>query len=174
MLSEKLVDLINNQVNKEFYSAYLYLDMANFYKDNNLDGFANWFNIQAQEERDHAIGFIEFLQANGAKIVLDAIDKPDKVFNDFEEPLHAVEEHEQYVTALINKIYEAAYDEKDFKSMQFLDWYVKEQMEEEDNASSLIKKFQLFGTDAKGLYMLDSELGARSYTIASILSAAKA
>lgn len=80
MLDNKVIELLNDQVNKEFYSAYLYLDFANYYKDKGLDGFANWYNIQAQEERDHAMLFVQYLQNNNAKVILEAIDKPDKEY----------------------------------------------------------------------------------------------
>ena len=168
MLSKKVVELLNDQVNKEFYSAYLYLDMSNYYKNEGLDGFANWYKIQAQEERDHAVLFIEYLQQNGEAVVLEAIGKPDKEFSKFTDPLEAGAEHERFVTGLIHNIYAAAYDEKDFRTMQFLDWFVKEQAEEEENADDLIRKFELFGGDSKGLYMLDSELAARVYSAPSL------
>jgi ferritin len=164
MLSKKTVDLLNNQINKEFYSAYLYLDMANFYKDEGLDGFANWYRVQAQEERDHAMLFIDYMQQNGEAVVLEAIDKPDIKFRKFDDPLKEGAKHERYVTELINKIYAQVYEEKDFRTMQFLDWFVKEQAEEEDNADDMVRKFELFGSDSKGLYMLDSELAARTYS----------
>ena len=127
MLDKKVSELLNTQINKEFYSAYLYLDFANYYKEQGLDGFANWYNVQAQEERDHAVLFIQYLQNNSEKITLESIDKPDKVFDAFDQPLHASLEHEHYVTGLIHNIYDAAYTVKDFRTMQFLDWFVKEQ-----------------------------------------------
>ena len=112
--------------------------------------------------------FIQYLQNNGEKITLEAIAKPDKVFEDFRGPLTAGLEHENYVTGLIHDIYDAAYSVKDFRTMQFLDWFVKEQGEEETNASDLIKKMQLFGSDPKGLYMLDQELAGRTYAAPSL------
>ncbi|MGI5825034.1 MAG: ferritin [Bacillota bacterium] len=169
MLNTKVADLINIQINKEFYSAYLYLDFSNFFYDEGLDGFGNWYKIQAQEERDHAMLFLEYLQNNGHKPVLEAIDKPDKELTSAETVLNFGLEHEQYVTSLINEIYGAAYEVKDFRTMQFLDWFVKEQGEEEKNAEDMIKKFALFGTDAKALYMLDQELAARVYTAPSLV-----
>ncbi len=169
MLNEKVAKLLEEQINKEFYSAYLYLDFSNYYVDAGLDGFANWYRIQAQEERDHAMLFLQYLQNNGVGVKLDAIAKPDKALTDNMVPLKAALEHERYVTALINTIYEAAYSIKDFRTMQFLDWFVKEQGEEEKNAEDMIKKMELFGTDAKGLYMLNSELGARAYSAPSLV-----
>ncbi len=168
MLSRKIVDMLNAQVNAEFYSAYLYLDMANYYKDEGLDGYANWYKIQAQEERDHALLFMEYLQQNGEKVVLEAIAKPDKEFNSFIEPLKAGAEHERLVTSLINDIYAEAYEAKDFRTMQFLDWFIKEQAEEEESADDNVKKFELFGSDSRSLYELDAEMQARVYTAPSL------
>ena len=166
MLNAKVRELLNDQINKEFYSAYLYLDFSNYYERVGLDGFANWYKVQAQEERDHAMMFYQYLQDHDELVELDAIGKPDKVFNDNMGPLKAALEHERYVTALINNIYGAAYDVRDYRTMQFLDWFVKEQGEEEKTASDLITKMELFGNDPKSLYMLNSELGGRTYTAA--------
>ena len=168
-MDRKVADLLNQRVNKEFYSAYLYLDMANYYIDLDLDGFGNWYTIQAQEERDHAMLFVQYLQNNGEKVTLEAIDKPDKVFETPLDPLVAAAEHERYVTDLIHKIYEAAYEVKDFRTMQFLDWFVKEQGEEEKNADGMVRKYQLFGSDAKSLYLLNQELAARVYSAPSLV-----
>ena len=168
MLSAKVVELLNNQVNAEFYSAYLYLDMANYYKNEGLDGYYNWYKVQAQEERDHALLFMDYLQQNGVEVVLEAIAKPDKEFKAFIDPLKAGAEHERLVTSLIHDIYAVAYEEKDFRTMQFLDWFVKEQVEEEDNADDMVKKFELFGNDSKGLYQLDNELKSRVYSAPSL------
>lgn len=168
MLAPKVVELLNNQVNKEFYSAYLYLDMSNYYKNEGLDGFSNWYKIQAQEERDHALLFMDYLQMNGEAVSLETIAKPDKQFNEFIDPLEIGADHERFVTGLIHDIYGAAQEAKDFRTMQFLDWFVKEQAEEEDTADAMVKKFQLFGSDGKGLYMLDSELAGRTYTAPSL------
>ncbi len=168
MLSKKVVELLNEQVNKEFYSAYLYLDMSNYYKNEGLDGFANWYKVQAQEERDHAVLFMDYLQQNGEAVVLEAIAKPDKEYKAFIDPLNESAKHERYVTGLIHNIYAAAYEEKDFRTMQFLDWFVKEQAEEEDTSDDMIKKYELFGSDSKGLYMLDNELASRTYAAPSL------
>ena len=169
MLDKKVADLLNQQVNKELYSAYLYLDFSNYYYDEGLDGFGNWYKIQAQEERDHAMLFVQYLQNNGEKVVLEAIDKPAVALTGAKVVLEEGLKHEQYVTSLIHAIYDAAYSVKDFRTMQFLDWFVKEQGEEETNAEGLIKKFELFGGDPKSLYMLDNELGARVYSAPSLV-----
>jgi len=169
MLDPKVVQLLNQQVNKEFYSAYLYLDFSNYFYDAELDGFGNWYKVQAQEERDHAMLFVQYLLNNSEKVELDAIAKPAVALTDSRAVLAAGLEHERYVTSLIHDIYDAAYSVKDFRTMQFLDWFVKEQGEEEKNADGLVKKFDLYGNDPKSLYMLDSEMGARVYTAPSLV-----
>ena len=169
MLNAKVHELLNQQINKEFYSAYLYLDFSNYFKRRGLDGFANWYMIQAQEERDHAMLFYTYLQNENMTVTLDAIAKPDKVFESDMAVLKAGLEHEEYVTSLINDIYAAAYDVRDFRTMQFLDWFVKEQGEEETNANDMISKMELFGSDPKSLYMLNQELAARIYNPPSLV-----
>lgn len=169
MLSKEVSKLLNEQINKEFYSAYLYMDMANYYNDKNLNGFSNWFTVQTQEERDHAMLFMTYLQNNSEKVTLTEIAAPDKTFADFKAPLIAALEHERYVTASINAIYEEAMKQKDFRTMQFLSWFITEQGEEEKNAQDLIDRFELFGDDAKSLYMMDSELAARVYSAPSLV-----
>ena len=112
---------------------------------------------------------MQYLQNNGEKVTLEAVAKPDKVLKDKLEVLEFGLEHEKYVTSLIHNIYDAAYNVRDFRTMQFLDWFVKEQGEEEKNAEDMIKKMQLFGDDAKGLYMLNSEMAARVYSAPSLV-----
>lgn len=169
MLNEKVRALLNDQINKELYSAYLYLDFSIYYDRQGLDGFANWYKIQAQEERDHAMLILEYLQNNSEKVELLPVAKPDKEPKSLMDPLKMSLEHEQYVTALINNIYGEAYALKDFRTMQFLDWFVKEQLEEEKNSEDMITKMELFGNDSKGLYMLDTEYAARVYTAPSLV-----
>jgi len=169
MLDAKVRELLNEQINKELYSAYLYLDFSIYYDAQGLSGFANWYMVQAQEERDHAMLMLQYLQNNGEKVQLEAVSKPDKVLETLMDPLKMGLEHEQYVTSLIHAIYDAAYSVKDFRTMQFLDWFVKEQCEEEKTADDMIKKMELFGSDAKGLYSLDSEFAARVYTAPSLV-----
>ncbi len=164
MLNEKIAAMLNEQINKELYSAYLYLDFANYYADEGLDGFAHWYEVQAQEERDHAFMIRRYLINNGHRVVFEAVAKPDKSFHSHLDPLLAGYEHEQYVTSLITDIYHEAAGKKDYRTMQFLDWFIKEQGEEETNADDMVKKYKLFGSDAKGLYALNSELAARVYT----------
>ena len=168
-MNNKIAALLNDQINKEFYSAYLYLDMANFYDSLDLDGYANYYMIQAQEERDHALLFMKYMQSNGLKVTLEAIGKPDKVFASVSDPLEAAAEHERYVTSLINAIYHEAHEAKDYRTMKFLDWFVNEQMEEEESADSMISRYKLFGQDPRGLYLLDQECAARVYSAPSLV-----
>lgn len=169
MLDKNVIQLLNDQVNKEFFSAYLYLDFANFYEAKGLEGFANWYKIQAQEERDHAMLFYQYLHNNNQQVALEAIGKPDVNMESLMDPLKAALAHEEYVTDSIHKIYAAAQQVNDFRTTQFLDWFVKEQGEEETNANNLITKMEMFGSDPKGLYMLDNELKARVYAAPSLV-----
>ena len=171
MLNEKIANLINDQINKELYSGYLYLEFANYLEDQGLDGFANWYEIQAKEERDHAVIMRRYLLDNGYRVTLDAIAKPAASFTCPMDVFKAGVKHEQYVTSLINNIYGEAFAIKDFKTMQFLDWFIKEQVEEEKNAEDLVKKMELFGNDSKSLYLLNQELGGRTYTPTAMLNA---
>jgi len=171
MLDKKVVTLLNEQIMKELYSAYLYLDMANYYADAGLEGFENWFHIQAQEERDHAMLFRTYMINNGEKIALLPIDAPGGNYADFGEPLNTTLAHEQMVTASINAIYAAAMSVNDYRTMEFLNWFIKEQGEEEKNSIDLINKFKLFGKDPKSLYDFDKDLKARVYSAPSLIIA---
>ena len=169
MLDKNVSKLINEQVTKEFYSAYLYLDFSNYYYDLGLDGFAHWYDVQAQEERDHAMLMRTYLINNGEHVTFEEVPKPDKEYKTALDPLEMGLAHEQAVTALINRIYKAAKDVDDFRTMQCFDWFVKEQGEEEKNADDLIKKYKLFGGDPKGLYALNQELLTRVYAAPTLL-----
>lgn len=162
-MNDKVYSLLNEQVQKELYSAYLYLDMANYYSDEGLDGFSNWFYVQAQEEMSHAMLIRQYLLNNDQKVALMPIEAPGGGYKGFGDPLAQSLEHEKYVTASINTIYEAALADKDYRATEFLNWFIKEQGEEEKNATDLIRKHELFGSDAKGLYALDQELAARTF-----------
>ena len=169
MLDKKVRELINIQINKEFYSAYLYLDFSNYFNDLGLDGFAHWYDIQAQEERDHAMLMRQYLHNNGERVTFTAIDQPEKSYSSVLDVLKAGLSHEMYVTSLINTIYAAADEVHDYRTMQCFDWFVKEQGEEEKNADDLIRKYRLYGSDPKGLYSLNQELLARVYTAPSLV-----
>ena len=170
-MDAKVYELLNDQINKELYSGYLYLTFADYYEDAGLKGFANWYMIQAQEERDHALIFRKYLLENGCPVKMLAIAEPDKTFDDLMGPLEAALEHEKYVTSLINGIYAAADEVKDYRTMQFLKWFIDEQLEEEANASEMVSNMKLFGSDPRGLYELDREYLGRVYTQASPLAA---
>lgn len=170
-MDAKVHELLNAQINAELYSAYLYMSFADYYEEEGLNGYANWYMIQAAEERDHALIFRNYLHDNGQKITLGAIEQPNKTFSTFMEPLEAGLEHEKLVTSLINGIYEAAVEAKDYRTQKFLDWFIDEQLEEEANADDMITKMKLFGTDAKGLYALNAEYASRVYSTPSPLAA---
>lgn len=169
MLDQKVAELLNDQINKELYSAYLYLDMANYYIHEGLAGFGNWYNVQVQEEMSHAQLMMQYMQNNGEAVELLPIAKPDKVFSKPDDPLRMGYEHECFVTSLIHNLYEAAYAVRDFRTMQFLDWFVKEQGEEETNADGLVQKYKLFGDDKRALYMMDQEMAARVFNPPSLV-----
>jgi len=166
MLNSNVSKLLNEQINKEMYSAYLYLDMANYYINKGMNGFANWFNVQAKEEMDHAFLFTKYLQNNGFAVSLAAIAKPDKVYSSLREPLVESLKHEEFVTASIHTIFTEALKIGDYRTMEFLNWFVKEQGEEEKNATDLIVSFDLHGTP--GLFALDGQLHARQYHAPSL------
>ena len=170
MINEKISKLINEQIVKELYSAYLYMEFANICEEFGLDGFANWYEIQAQEERDHALIFRNYLVDNGVRVTFGALENPTKDFNNMKDILAAGLAHEKYITASIENIYGVAFELKEFKTMQFLDYFIKEQVEEEKNANDMITKFDLYGADSKGLYMLNQELAGRTYTPSSMLA----
>lgn len=172
-MDDRVYELLNDQINKELYSSYLYLSFADYYEEEGLSGFANWYEIQAKEERDHALIFRNYLHDNGCKVRLLAVDQPDKEFDSFLAPLEAGLEHEKYVTSLINGIYAAAAEAKDYRTMKFLDWFIEEQMEEEDTADDMITRMKLFGGDAKALYDLDQECAGRVYSVPTPLATAE-
>lgn len=170
MLSNKLQDALNQQINAELWSAYLYLSMGMHFEVEGLSGVANWFKIQFKEEQDHATIFMNYVNQRGGRVVLKAIDAVDTTW---ESPLAAFEAtlaHEKKVTAMINNLYALAEEEHDYATRDRLNWFVSEQVEEEDNARTLIDKFKMIQGNGMGLYMLNQELGARVYSAPSVLS----
>lgn len=163
MISEKLQKQLNEQIVKEFFSAYLYLSIEAYFTSLNLNGFANWFRIQAQEERDHAMMFFEYINKVGGRVTLGQIDAPQSEFASIEEALKMSLDHERFVTKSIYSIVDLAILERDHKTNQFLQWFVNEQTEEEANSENNLKKFQLVGNDGRGILMLDGEMAARVY-----------
>lgn len=163
MVSERIQKLLNEQIQKEFYSAYLYLSIEAYFQSLNLNGFANWFHIQTQEERDHAMIIFNYVNRIGGRVVLGQIDAPQVEFSSIEEALKRTLEHEQFVTKSIYNIVDVAVEERDHKTNSFLQWFVNEQVEEEENADNNIKKFEMVKDDGKGILMLDAEMAARVY-----------
>jgi len=172
MVSEKIEKLINDQIQKEFYSAYLYLSFEAYFASRNLNGFAHWFRIQAAEERDHALILINYLNQVGGRVKLQPIDAPEWNFNSIEEVMTKQLEHERYVTSQIYIIVDQAIEERDHKTNSFLKWFVDEQAEEEDTAEQNLSKVKLVGEgDGKGILMLDAEMATRTYVVPSPLAA---
>ncbi len=163
MISEKLEKAFNDQINKELYSEYLYLAMKTKFMEWNLQGFVNWFNVQVQEEHAHGMGMFDYLDERGGKIELEAIDKPEVKGNTVLEIFEQVLEHEQYVTSRINHLADVAEEVKDRAALHLLDWYIKEQVEEEANVGGLLATLRLIGDDKKALLMLDKDLAARTF-----------
>ncbi|HBU07223.1 MAG TPA: ferritin [Candidatus Magasanikbacteria bacterium] len=169
-MNNTICTALNQQINKEFFSSYLYLSMAAFFENQNLKGFANWMRVQAKEENDHAMGLYNHLLERGGKVELGEIKKPS---TDFKDILNIFEEtliHEQNITKKIHELYELSTTEKDFALQSFLKWYVDEQVEEEANAQELIDKVKILGGKGEALYLLDRELSARVYVPATILT----
>ena len=160
-MNKRVAELINDQINKEFYSAYLYLEFANYYDSIGLDGFENWYRIQAQEERDHAMLFYQYLHNNDIKVEFKAIDQPVCDLKDKMDPLKKGLEHEKYVTSRIHDMYEVALAEKDYAAQSHLKWFIDEQVEEEASASEIVEKLQMVGDNVGGLFIIDGQLGAR-------------
>jgi len=172
MISKKLEEAINAQINAEMWSAYLYLSMSAYCQDAGYPGIANWFAIQFKEEQDHAQIFYNYLISRGGRVLLKAIDA---VETKWKSPLAAFENtyaHEQKVTSLINNLMDLAVKEKDFAMQSRLQWFIDEQVEEEENAVELIQKLKMIGDNGYGMYMLDKELAARVYNQASPLATA--
>ena len=165
MLSKKMEKAINQQINAELYSSYLYLSMATYFDSKGLGGFSNWMRQQAQEELFHGMKMFDFVCERGGRVVLQAIDKPPSKWSSPLDAFQNVLAHEQKVTGLINDLVNLAIDERDHATNIFLQWFVSEQVEEEDTAGNLVDKLILIGKDANGLFMLDTELGQRIFTL---------
>lgn len=171
MLSKKVEDALNAQVNAELWSAYLYLSMAHNFEADGKPGIANWFKIQFQEEQAHAEIFMNYINQRGGRVLLKAIDAVETEWATPLDAFKATLEHEQKVTALINNLYATAESEHDYATREMLNWFVKEQVEEEDSAQELIDKFTLIGNDGMGIYSLDRELATRVFNTPAPLAA---
>ncbi|MBR6163747.1 ferritin [bacterium] len=163
MMHEKLEKAFNDQINKELYSEYLYMSMYAYFDRLNLQGFKNWMNVQMQEEHAHAMGMFNYLHERGGKVVLQAIEKPETDWASPVELFEHVLKHEKYVTSLINSLMDVADEVKDRAAVSFLDWYLKEQVEEEANVSKVLKTLKMVCDDKNSLYMFDKELAARVF-----------
>lgn len=170
MISNKISSAINAQINWEFWSGYLYLSMANHFESIGRKGIANWFRIQFKEEFAHAQIFINYLNARGAKVVLSPIKEVPSEWVSPLEAFAATLAHERQVTSLINNLYALAEEEKDFATRQMLNWFIAEQVEEEETAQDLIDNFTLVGEDGTGIYQIDAELAKRTYKAPALLS----
>ncbi len=168
-ISAEVGEILNSQINKEIYSSYLYLTFADYFESRGLKGFANWYMIQTREELAHTLIIRRYLLDNDYIPQLEAIEQPNLKFESDLEVLEAAYNHEKFITRSINECYGRAYDERDYRTMQLLDWFVKEQNEEEVNAGEMVSNMQLFGSDPHGLYSLDREYLGRKFNAPAML-----
>ena len=162
MLTEKMQTALNGQLNAELYSSYLYLSMNAYFKSVNLDGFANWMYYQAQEELEHSLKFYDFVIQRGGKVQLTQIEAPPTEWDSPMAVFEATLAHEQKVTGLINDLVEIALEERDHATNIFLQWFVSEQVEEEESVGGVLEQLKLMGDAKGGLFMIDRELAKRS------------
>jgi ferritin len=162
MLAEKMQTALNGQLNAELYSSYLYLSMNAYFKSVNLDGFANWMYYQAQEELQHSLKFYDFIIQRGGKVQLQQIAAPPTEWSSPLAVFEATLEHEQKVTGLINNLVDVAHEERDHATNIFLQWFVSEQVEEEESVGGVLEQLKLMGDAKGGLFMIDRELAKRS------------
>jgi len=167
MIGQKMTDAINAQINAEIYSAYLYQAMSAQMAHDGLGGIANWLALQCQEELTHAQRFYNYLVSQSARVALKAIDEPPAEFDGPLAIFEAVLEHEKKVTSLIHALADLAVDEKDHATQIMLQWFVTEQVEEEEHAAEILDKLRIAGDQGGGLFMIDKELGARTFTPAA-------
>jgi ferritin len=161
MLSKKLEDAINEQINKELYSAYLYLSMSTYCESESLAGFAGWMRAQAQEEVNHAMRLFDHMTARGGRVVLKAIEMPPPVWKSPLEMFEEVLQHERKVTGMIDRLYELALSESDYATQMELQWFITEQVEEEGSAGQIVDRLKRVGDQPMGLLMVDRQLGER-------------
>ncbi|ANT64376.1 MULTISPECIES: ferritin [Prosthecochloris] len=161
MISKTLQKAINDQIQKEFYSSYLYLSMAAYAESENLPGFAHWLRLQQQEEQGHAMKLYKYLNERGGRVELQAIEQPPTEFSSPTKMFEEVLEHERFVTASINKLYEKALKENDYAAQIMLQWFIEEQVEEEATASEILETLKMAGEKGQALLMLDRQLARR-------------
>jgi len=168
MLSKKIEQAINDQINAEFWSAHLYLSMSAWFSGENLPGFSNWMYIQYKEEDSHALKFFRYVNERGGCVKLQPITEVPTKWKSAVDVFQQTLDHERVVTSRIYKIMELALAEKDYATVNFLQWYVNEQMEEEATAEDYLNKLKMIEKDAAGMYNLDKELGARVFVDATL------
>jgi ferritin len=161
MLSEKVEKALNDQLNAEMYSGYLYLSMNAYFKSINLDGFANWMYHQAIEEMEHGMKFYDFINQRGGRVTLQAIEAPRTEWASSLDVFEETLKHEQKVTGLINALVDTALAENDHATNIFLQWFVTEQVEEEESVGGVLEQLKLLGDAKGGLFMMDRELEKR-------------
>ena len=166
MISEKMQVALNDQLNKELFSSYLYLAMAAYFEDQNLTGMSQWMRLQADEEHQHALKFYDFLIRVGSRVKLGQIDEPKFEWDNPQQAFEEAYAHEQFISKSIDELADLAIDERDHSTNTFLHWFVDEQVEEEAAASEIVQKFNLIGDSKSGLFMLDRELGSRTASAA--------
>jgi ferritin len=164
MISEKMQEALNAQVNAEYYSSYLYLAMAAYFEAENLRGFANWMRVQAQEENMHAMKFYDYIVQRNGRVTLLPVEAPPVTWDSPLAVFQASYKHEQHVTSLINKLVKLALAEGDYASNAFLQWFVDEQVEEEANADAIVQDLKRVGRASEGLFLMDRELATRRFT----------
>lgn len=164
MIDKKMQQALNGQLNAEYYSSYLYLSMAAYFASIDLLGFASWMRVQVQEENFHALKFYDYIIERGGKVILQSIESPPGDWNSPLEAFEATITHEQKITGLINELVYLARDEKDNASEIFLQWFVSEQVEEEDNVNTVLGQLNLIKDSPQALFMLDKELAQRIFT----------
>ncbi len=170
MISKKMSAAINKQINAELYSSYMYFAMSAAATDKNLTGTAKWFFVQGREEMSHAWIMMNYLNEQGARVKLAAIAEPPADYDSIKDMFEKTLAHEQKVTAMINNLVTLAIEEKDYASQGFLQWFVKEQVEEEANDKEILGKIGLVGASTGAMYMLDRELGKREFHMPSALA----
>ena len=161
MLKEKVLKAINEQINKEYYSAFLYLSMSAWLQGKGFPGFANWMYIQYQEEMTHGNKFFKYVHDRGSQVVLKAIAQVETDFENVTSVFEKALEHEQFVTASISKIMDVAVAESDYATQSFLKWFIDEQVEEEKNVNDILAQLEYVKEDSAAILMLDRALGAR-------------
>ncbi len=161
MISKKMEEALNKQLNRELFSSYLYLSMATYFENNSFVGMAQWMKLQAEEEHIHSMKFFDFIQKIGGRVILEQVDKPQSEWDSAQKAFEDALGHEEYITKNINELTDLAIAERDHSTKTFLQWYIDEQVEEEATANEIVQKFKLIGESKSGLYMLDRELGAR-------------